>query len=367
MRNSIMETTTDKNTQKETCDDSFKRLSSSVACMRFPLAITIIFYHSHTIVSIPNHQLYFECIYPFSLWIGETGVPAFFFIAGLWFFYSSKTYAEKIRSRIQTLLIPYFLWNTIMLLAFIFAFFLGYDLLINQVKSIAEYGLLDYVRAYWDCGDWGYGNGKPVYPPMWFVRNLFLLCLISPIIKVIIYYTKFSLPLAVCLLWILYPGFWLAIESVMAFCFGAYFPITNTNLMKIIDKHKTIFVILFFMLGIADILTNTIYPVSFNLQIHRLAILTNIICIPIIGIFLIRHHLFRKSLSNMAFFIYCIHLPIVALFRKPVLLHSGFSDLTHICLYFISVIAVTLITICIYNMAKRTWPYFLKIATGNRD
>ena len=216
-----METTMDKSTTKEICNDNFKHLSSSIACMRFPLAVTIIFYHSHTIVYIPNHQLYYECIYPFSLWIGETGVPAFFFIAGLWFFYSSKTYIEKIRSRIQTLLIPYFLWNTIMLSAFIFAFFLGYNLLINQRKSIADYGIIDYIRAFWDCGDWGYGNGKPVYPPMWFVRNLFLLCLISPIIKVIIYYTKFSLPLAACLLWILYPGFWLSIESIMAFCLGA--------------------------------------------------------------------------------------------------------------------------------------------------
>ena len=123
---------------------------------------------------------------------------------------------------------------------------------------------------------------------------------------------------------------------------------------------------LFFLLGIADVLTNTIYPISFNLQIHRLAVITNIICIPIIGTFLISHHLFRKSLSNMAFFIYCIHLPIVALFRKPVLQHPEFSNITHICLYFISVIAVILITISIYKTTKRLCPSFMKLATGNR-
>ena len=85
------EDTTSSNVIKDK-SDSFLRLSSSIACMRFPLAITIIFYHSHTIVSIPDCQSYFKFIYPFSLWLGETGVPAFFFISGLWFFYSKKTY-----------------------------------------------------------------------------------------------------------------------------------------------------------------------------------------------------------------------------------------------------------------------------------
>lgn len=347
-------------------NDNYQRLSASIAYMRFPLAVTIIFYHSHTIVSIPDCQFYFKFIYPFSLWLGETGVPAFLFISGLWFFYSAKNYQEKIKNRLQTLLIPYFLWNTIALFAFLIAFFFGFNLLINQVKSIAEYGFLDYIRAYWDCGDWNYGNGKPVYPPMWFVRNLFLLALFSPIFKVIIQHTHFLLPLGTCLLWIIYPGFWLSIESVMAFCLGAYFPLSNINPMAFLDKHKKVFVIAMIMLGIADVTTNTVYFIPFNLQIHRLAILSNIICIPIIGNYFISHQLSMKSLSNMAFFIYCIHLPFVALFRKPVLLHPEWSDSVHIFLYFLSVLSVTIITIFIYKMTKRLWPSFLKLATGNR-
>lgn len=347
--------------------NSFMRLSSSIACMRFPLAITIILYHSHTIVSISDFPIYFKFIYPFSLWIGETGVPAFFFISGLWFFYSGKTYQEKIKNRIRTLVIPYFLWNTIMLSAFIIAYYLGYNLLINQVKGLADYNMVDYLRAFWDCGDWSFGNGKPVYPPMWFVRNLFLLCLLSPIIKVIIKHTYFIFPLTACLFWILFPGFWLTIESIMAFCFGAYFPLCNKNLMNFLDKQKKTVIGSMILLGIADTITNTVIYVPFNLQIHRLAVLVNIISIPIIGELLIKRHISMKSLSNMAFFIYCIHLPIVALFRKPVLLYPHFSDGLHIFLYFTSVITVTIITIYIYKLTKRIWPSFIRIATGNRE
>lgn len=347
--------------------DSFLRLSSSIACMRFPLAVTIIFYHSHTIVSTPNCYFYFKFIYPFSLWLGETGVPAFFFISGLWFFYSKKTYKEKIRNRIKSLLAPYFLWNTIMLAAFIVAFLLGYNHMINKIKYIAEYGLIDYIRAYWDCGDWAYGNGKPVYPPMWFVRDLFLLCLLSPVIKVIIKNTNFIFPLAAILFWLFFPGFWLIPESIMAFCIGAYFPLCNRNPMDFLDKHKKLVIGSMILLGIADIITNTVYFIPYNLQIHRLAVLANIISIPIIGELFIKHHVSMKSLSNMAFFIYCIHLPIVALFRKPVLWYPHLSDGIHIALYFSTVILVTIITIYIYKITKTIWPSFIRIATGNRE
>lgn len=348
-------------------NDSFQRLSSSIACMRFPLAVTIIFYHSHTIVSIPDSYFYFKFIYPFSLWLGETGVPAFFFISGLWFFYSKKTYQEKIRARIQSLLIPYFLWNAIMLFAFIIAFLWGYNHIINHVKAIADYGIIDYMRAFWDCGDWHYGNGKPVYPPMWFVRDLFLLCLLSPVIKVIIKNTHFIFPLAAILFWLFFPGFWLIPESIMAFCAGAYFPLCNKNPMDFLDKHRKLVIGSMILLGIADVITNTVYYIPFNLQIHRLAILANIFSIPIIGELFINHHISMKSLSNMAFFIYCIHLPIVALFRKPVLWYPQLTDGIHIALYFTTVLTVTIITIFIYKLTKSIWPSFIRIATGNRD
>lgn len=347
--------------------DSFLRLSASIACMRFPLAVSIIIYHSHTIVTIPDKPLYFELTYPFALWIGETGVPAFFFIAGLWFFYSAKSYQTKIKDRIRTLVIPYFLWNSLLLAAFVIALLLGFNLLINQSKYIADYGVVDYLRAYWDCGDWSWGNGKPVYPPMWFVRNLFLLCLLSPLFKVVIKATGVLLPLAACLFWLLFPGFWLSIESVAAFTLGAYFPLRNVSLMDLLDKYRSYFVVALLLFGLADILTNTILPVPFNLQIHRLAVLTNILTIPLVGQLFLSRNMPMKSLSKMAFFIYCVHLPLVALFRKPVLQFPELSEGAHIVLYLLTVVAVTFMTVWLYQLTRRLLPSFLKLATGNRE
>ena len=348
-------------------EDSFSRLSTSIACMRFPLILSIILYHAYIAVPILGHKLYYQIIYPFGLWIGETGVPAYFFISGMFVFYSKKPYLQKMKSRIKTLAIPYIIWNSIMLAAFIIAFFLGYNHIINNVKEIADYRFLDYIRAFWDCGDWNGGMGKPVYPPMWFLRNLMILCILSPLIKLIIEKTSILLPLIVSIIWINTPNMGLTYESISSFCLGAFFPICRINLIDIYNKYSTLMISLFILLGIVDIITHTLFSLPINLQIHRLSIFMNILMLPAIGSFLVNKRLEMKSLSKMSFFIYCIHLPIVIVFRKPASWHPELSNETHILLYFISSIVIITICILFYHITKRIMPLFMRLATGNRD
>ena len=79
--------------------------------------------HCYSTVRLPGeHGIYFRILYPFSLWLGETGVPGFFFISGFLFFHSKKHYQQKLETRFHTLLIPYLLWNTLLLTLYIVAF-----------------------------------------------------------------------------------------------------------------------------------------------------------------------------------------------------------------------------------------------------
>ena len=66
-------------------DSCIHRMSKSIEILRFPLILFIICLHCYTTSSVitRGHDTYFRLIYPISLWIGETGVPAFFFISGL--------------------------------------------------------------------------------------------------------------------------------------------------------------------------------------------------------------------------------------------------------------------------------------------
>ena len=119
---------------------SYQKLSRSIETLRFPLILFIICLHCYTSTSTVTrgHDTYFRLIYPFSLWMGETGVPAFFFISGLLFFYSKKTYIQKIKSRFQTLLIPYLFFNALILCGYLCLMYLGKTIIITG-KNLADY------------------------------------------------------------------------------------------------------------------------------------------------------------------------------------------------------------------------------------
>ena len=171
-------------------NNSKKRLSDAITWLRFPLIFLIILLHCYSTVRLPgDHGLYFRIIYPFSLWLGETGVPGFFFISGFLFFFSKKRYHQKLLSRFHTLLIPYLLWNALLLALYIIAYWAGYPQDING-KNIAEYTLFDYIRAFWDRGSYDNGNFVPILCPLWYIRNLLIMSILSPIFYYIIKFIR---------------------------------------------------------------------------------------------------------------------------------------------------------------------------------
>lgn len=118
-----------------------KRLSAAIAWIRFPLIMCVVMLHCYCTVPLApgNHSLFFKSVYLFGLWLGEFGVPAFFFISCYLFYFSNKTYQEKISSRVHTLLYPFLFWNSLFLVLYIGLFPIGHpqDILL---KSIGDYG-----------------------------------------------------------------------------------------------------------------------------------------------------------------------------------------------------------------------------------
>ena len=138
-----------------------QRLSNTIAWLRFPLILLIIMLHSYSVQRLEgNHESYFKIVYPFALWLGETGVPGFFFISGYLFFLSKKKYSEKLLTRFHTLLIPYILWNTLLLFFYIIAYTIGHPQVING-KSMIDYSFFNYLRLFWDRGTFDNGNFVP--------------------------------------------------------------------------------------------------------------------------------------------------------------------------------------------------------------
>ena len=86
--------------------------SHSLNALKVIMILFVIFIHTNPTVG--------RCGEAAMWWhsINVVAVPVFFIISGYFFFYQTKvfgkeTYFKKLKKRIRTLLIPYFLWNLV--------------------------------------------------------------------------------------------------------------------------------------------------------------------------------------------------------------------------------------------------------------
>lgn len=348
-------------------ENNFKRLSASIENLRFPLILFIIMLHCYTSTGYQTsgHALYFRLVYPFALWAGETGVPAYFFISGLLLFYSHKSYGQIIVSRVKTLLVPYLFFNGIILLGYLTLMAIGRPVPILE-KNLADYHFLDYIRAFWDRGAWSGGNGSPLLCPFWYLRNLMVLVLLSPLFYYIIKYTKLLFPIIMGALWINCYDSAYTLQSLTMFSLGAFFPITNSNPIPLFDKHKYWLVCTFVLLSLIDNSHNYVF-VPYALQFHRLSLIANVFFLIWIGEHLSKYHLYSSTLSKAAFFVFAIHYPLT-LGLKPLFSYIGqWPDIAIAVIYLICVGAIACICVCGYMILRWIVPGLLKVITGSRS
>lgn len=125
---------------------------------------------------------------------GKLSVPIFLLISGYLFFregsyaLTKELWISKLKKRIFSLLVPYLLWN-----------FIGY--IIYAIK--VGFSLEDFFHSFWMIDIPGRSGSSPIDGPLWYVRNLMIMVVISPIIAYMIKYTKWYLILIMTILWII--------------------------------------------------------------------------------------------------------------------------------------------------------------------
>ena len=343
------------------------RLSLAITWLRFPLIFLIILLHCYSVQRIEgDHTTYFRALYPFYNWLGETGVPGFFFISGYLFFLSKKSYSQKIITRVHTLIIPYLLWNSLLLILYLIAYVVGFPQDING-RNIAEYELIDYIRLFWDRGSFDNGNFVPLLCPLWYIRNLLIMSILSPLFYYIIKYLREVFLLFIAIWWLMTYHNAFIPQTILFFNLGAYFSIRNINPLELVFKYKYFFLSAFVVFAIGDLAAHLSSGTSINLQLHRMALIFNIPILFLLADYCIRHGYTNKQLPNAAFIVFCVHYPIVVLIRKfSISKFADASDGAHILLYFASVIIATLLNIGIYHFLDRHFPKTKKILSGNR-
>jgi len=272
--------------------------------LRFPMIVLVTFAHSYGHVADDFYLLSSEWnTYEFlKLLISQTlvkvAVPVFFIISGYLFFANVKewnlsVYKEKMFRRVKTLLIPYLIWNLLMAI---------------KLKSFSW----SLFWVYWKPAgiqiDW-LGNEQlmtaPANMPLWFLRDLMVVSLLTPIVYIGIRRLGFWLLGLITILYLsgicaFIPG--LSAYAVYFFTLGAFLSVRKMDLVETLKRYELPAYIVSAALAITMMCTYHMPSFSSLMLVFRITGAVSVFCLA--------SHISQKGLAPLcdsAYFIYLAH------------------------------------------------------------
>lgn len=360
-------------------------LSNTIDFFRFPLIVGVVFIHtdfSNIIiqgarqVDIGQYAVFEQFFFLFSKLVFEVCVPLFFFISGFLFFYGTESfsflvYLKKLRKRITSLLIPYIFWNLVVLLFFFFAQTFFGELLSGSNKPIVQYSVADWLWSLWDTS---HVHGKaaknlPINSPFWFIRDLMVVVLLSPIIYFLIRKLAIFAVLILGVVWVLNPYFYLPGWSSVSFFFfsaGAYFSLYNKNFVLIIKSSLPWPVLCYILLIIVAFYGFEKGGWSY---LYCTNVLLGLISAVAVTGYFIEKGSWRPNhfLVSASFFIFAYHrLPLVFIIKFLFSWVKPQTDVMLLLMYFVCPVCVILLGLLFFGVLRRLLPAFTAVICGGR-
>ena len=308
----------------------------------------------------------------FSQGLCRVAVPIFFLISGYLFFlnlqeWEKKIWLKKVKRRVRTLVIPYLLWNII---AMLFTFFLLFRFWLlkggEKPDIVAWFDSIGGLASFY-CND----TGSPFNYPLWFVRNLIILVIISPIIY---YYVKKFRFWGLSILAILYMlDFWPSITGLestgfMFFSLGALFSIFSID-FSIIARKSLLYVVPVSIVVLGLMLVTFGDRIDLWQYIHRLFTIVGSFAMIGLTVYLFEKKVIfvKPLLSDSSFFIYAGHSFVLSAIQD-IINKSSLPNTQFVLLlkYFFAPFITIAILLLIYLVMKKITPKTLALITGGR-
>jgi len=323
----------------------------------------------------------------FSNALGSIAVPIFFFISGFLFFrnidnWSWGVYKKKLKSRAYSLLIPYILWNALPFLTFVLCMLIKGEALAevqNQLMEGSWHIFYDYHHSR-EIRNWlgqSFLLAWPYNIPLWFLRELMVMSLLSPFIfytirKTGLFIIGILFFAYISNIWITIPGF--NIKAVFYFSLGAYFALNKINLILFAQRYKMIFIPLFLLLLIIAVLYNGDNTDVGNMVQPFFLFFSVFAAFYLVSKCVSKHNIKpNKFLISNCFVIYVAHgtsiLGIGSLYGTSRLLHLLIPENTaieKIFHYFATPFVTACICIVILMLSKKILPKLTMVFMGNR-
>lgn len=328
-------------------------LSNKIKILSFLLTVLIVVLHANMEMlctgwcSLFQHMMTAE--------ITRIAVPLFYLISGFLFFINYhgtlEDYKLKLLSRTRSLLIPYLFF---LLCGSIVIFVIGRVYTINALIEIIKNGIV---------------GSPPIFYPLWFLRDLYVMVLVSPLVYWII--RKLPIILLVpIVIWILgkNPFVFPMTEAMLFFSLGGFLTTKHELLEQ--TNHRGVW--WYISLWVLFSFLNTYIGkniVSLPYATHCVILLLGIYAVWILYDRL--YMSFDERIKNAdiykySFLIFLIHEPILTIIKKTGLYFLGQTSWAIGVIY----VLAPIFTICIVYMLGRTMkrytPRILAFVTGGR-
>lgn len=345
--------------------------------LRFPLIVGVVFIHNYDLSStLHGSSIGFAhagALLDFvrnivSQGIARVSVPLLFLISGYLFFLdfepTVKSLAGKLKSRSRTLLIPFIFWNVATLTVIALAqsvpaaskFLSGKTTPVSHLNGEA---LVDLIFGI---------HGVPISYQFWFIRDLMVLVLLSPLVYILC--RRLGAPLLLVLLGLWLANIWWvavpASDATLFFMIGAWLAIKGMTPFCV-DRVGALATSVYLPLLLFDAVR---FGSAGDLIVHKISILLGVVAVLWMTRYAIRsddlkNHLVR--LSGTSFFVFAAHEPLLTICRKIsfkwVPLHSSYVA---VGFYFLIPAFVIALLASLHPRMSVRFPRFTALACGGR-
>jgi surface polysaccharide O-acyltransferase-like enzyme len=300
--------------------------------------------------------------------IARIAVPLFFLISGYLFFcgfsFSTENYLKKIKSRINSLLIPFVFFNvaTLLFLGLLQNLTLTRALFSGNSPPISSLGMYGYLNAIFGI------DRLPISYQFWFIRDLMIIVLVTPLINLFLKAVPRLFIFIILTLWFIkiWPISMPAAASVCFFSIGAYMANSKINLFAL-DRYGHAILPIYIAVLVTDALVK---DGTISVYVHNIGIVTGIVSALYATKYLLNTNQLKQILlwaSGCSFFVFAVHEPLLTAVRK---ISYAFiqpkDDIIIIVLYFLNPSLVIIMSVAIYVAIRILAPKFLSSITGSR-
>ncbi|MDE5762754.1 MAG: acyltransferase [Bacteroidales bacterium] len=280
--------------------------------------------------------------------------------------FSARIYGKNLKRRVKSLLVPYLFWNLVVV---------GYYLLLQyrvlwhgeipDSKLITEYTLHDWKTVFWN---------EPIARQFWFIRNLMIFSVLSPLIYLVIRYLKIVGLILIALPWLLGKQVCLGINHEAEFYMFLFFFSAGAWLALRKENFVLRMMPLWGWTGILFLLIIIFRVYRYVAGLPPMMLVDKLgVCFSVVFFIALTGKLISSGklkvnvpLCQSSFFIFAAHFITIQLLRILLLKVFPATPWSYFIIQIVDFAVVLGLCIATYKLLHRFTPRFLSIITGGR-